>query len=252
MKVFSLILFVLLSQINFCQTTAQKLLHGKILVESGNPGGVSIINLVNEKSTVSDNNGEFSILAKAEDLLVFSAVNLEYHRRTIEDNDLTSDTLLIKMIPKSIELKEVIVTKRVEISAVSLGISPKGIKQYTPAERKLKTAGDFKPIHLLGLLGSTLDVDPILNAVSGRTTMLKKELAVEKKDLLLKQLNNMYDENYFVNRLKIPLEHIKGFGYYIIENEKFTTALKSKNKAITKFLMGELAVKYNEMISVKK
>lgn len=191
-------------------------------------------------------------MAKAEDLLVFSAVNLEYHRRTIEENDLTSDTLLIKMIPKSIELKEVVVTKRPEISAISLGISQKEIKPYTTAEKKLKTAGDFKPIHLLGLLGGSLEVDPILNAISGRTAMLKKELEIEKKELLLKQLNDMYDENYFVNRLKIPLEHIKGFGYYIIENEKFTTALKSKNKAMTKFLMGELAVKYNEMILNKK
>lgn len=252
MRVFSMILFVLLSQISFCQTSVEKLLHGKILVESGNPGGVSIINLVNEKSTVSDNNGEFSILAKAGDLLVFSAVNLEYHRRTIEENDLTSDVVLVKMIPKSIELKEVIVTKRPEISAVSLGISPKGIKQYTPAERKLKTAGDFKPIHLLGLLGGSLEVDPILNAISGRTTMLKKELEIEKKELLLKQLNYTFDENYFINRLKIPSEHIKGFGYYIVENEKFTTALKSKNKAMTKFLIGELAIEYNEMISNKK
>lgn len=191
-------------------------------------------------------------MAKAEDLLVFSAVNLEYHRRTIEENDLTSDALLIKMIPKSIELKEVVVTKRPEISAISLGISQKEIKPYTTAERKLKTAGDFKPIHLLSLLGGSLEVDPILNAISGRTAMLKKELAVEKKELLLKQLNDMYYENYFVNRLKIPLEHIKGFGYYIIENEKFTTALKSKNKAMIKFLMGELAVKYNEMILNKK
>lgn len=156
------------------------------------------------------------------------------------------------MIPKSNELKEVIVTKRPEISAVSLGISPKGIKQYTPAERKLKTAGDFKPIHLLGLLGGSLEVDPILNAISGRTTMLKKELEIEKKELLLKQLNYTFDENYFINRLKTPSEHIKGFGYYIVENEKFTTALKSKNKAMTKFLIGELAIEYNEMISNKK
>ncbi|MCI4441886.1 MAG: hypothetical protein JHC39_00120, partial [Lentimicrobium sp.] len=121
----------------FCQTTGEKLIHGKIISESGNVEGVTIINLVNEKSTASDSNGDFYILAKADDLLVFSSVNLEYYRRIIEENDLKSDVLIMKMTSKTTELKEVIVNKHPEINAVSLGISPKGVKHYTPAERKL-------------------------------------------------------------------------------------------------------------------
>jgi hypothetical protein len=58
----------------FGQMAGEKLLHGKIVVESGHIDGVTIVNLVNEKTTVSDGNGEFFILAKAEDLLVFSSV----------------------------------------------------------------------------------------------------------------------------------------------------------------------------------
>ncbi len=252
MRIPSTFLFVLVSPIIFGQATSEKLIHGKIDVESGNPGGVSIINLVNEKSATSNSYGEFFILANAEDLLVFTSTNLEYHRRIIEEDDLKSDILLIKMIPKATELKEVVVNKRPEINAVSLGISPKGIKHYTPAERKLKTAGDFKPIHLLGLLGGSLEIDPIINAISGRTTMLKKELEVEKKEILLKQLDDKYNEDYFVHHLEIPSEYINGFKYYIVENEKFITALKSKNKSMIKFLMGELAVNYRGMISFKQ
>jgi hypothetical protein len=132
-----MILFVLgLScPIIFGQTAGEKLIHGKIQVESGNLAGVSIINLVNEKSTISDTNGDFYILAKAEDLLVFSSVNLEYYRRQIEEEDLNSNVLIIKMIPKVTELKEVIINKHNEINAVALGISPKGIVQRTRAEK---------------------------------------------------------------------------------------------------------------------
>ena len=119
----------------FGQTTGEKLLHGKIIVESGTVGGVTIINLVNEKTAISDGDGEFSILAKADDLLVFSSVNLEYYRRIIEAEDLKPQVLTIKMTAKITELEEVIVNKHPEINAVSLGISPKGIKHYTPAER---------------------------------------------------------------------------------------------------------------------
>jgi hypothetical protein len=244
----TLMLF-LFCQVTFCQTVGEKLLHGKILVESGNVGGVTIVNLVNEKSAVSDGNGEFFILAKAEDLLVFSSVNLEYYRRIIEDEDLIPGVLTIKMTAKITELEEVIVNKHPEINAVSLGISPKGIIHRTQMERKLYTAGDFKPIHLLGLLGGSLQVDPILNAINGRTAMLKKSIEFEKKERLLTQIGALFDDEYYTKTLKIPANYIKGFQYYCIEKEDFATSLRSKNKAMIKLLIVPLAEKYNKIIA---
>lgn len=241
----------LFGQIVFGQATGEKLINGKIVVESGNVAGVSIINLVNEKSTISDGKGEFFILAKAEDLLVFSSLNLEYYRRQIEEEDLKPAFLIIKMTAKVTELKEVIVNKHPEINAVSLGISPKGIKQRSQMERKLYTAGDFKPIHLIGLLGGSLNVDALLNAVNGRTTMTKKFIELENKLGLLEKTELLFEEEYYINTLKIPSEYVKGFKYYIVENKEFTTVLKTKNKTKIEFLMGELALKYNEIIAAE-
>jgi hypothetical protein len=228
-----------LCQIIFGQTVGEKLIHGKIIVESRHIAGVTIINLVNEKSTVSDSNGEFFILAKADDLLVFTSINLEYHRRQIEEEDLKQDIIIIKMTAKITELEEVIINKHPEINAVSLGISAKGIKKYTPAERRLQTA-------------NSSPVDALINLMSGRTAMLKKEIEVEKKELLLIKLNTLYDDEFYKKRLKIPVDYINGFKHYIVENEKFTEVLKSKNKKMTEFLMVELAVTYNEIISDEK
>ena len=106
---FVLLLFLLLFQLTFGQAIVEKMIHGKIVVASGTIEGVNIVNLVNEKSTTSDSNGDFFILAKAEDLLVFSSVNLEYHRKIIEDDDLKREVVIIKMTSKTTELKEVIV-----------------------------------------------------------------------------------------------------------------------------------------------
>lgn len=241
MKEFLLILFVVLSQMTFGQIASEKLLHGKIMVESGNVGGVTIINLVNEKTAISDGNGEFFILAKAEDLLVFSSVNLEYYRRIIDDEDLKPEILTIKMTAKITELEEVIVNKHPEINAVSLGISLKGIKQYTPAERKLATASSAK-LNPQGL-------DPLINAISGRTKMLKKELEVEKKERLLAYIGALFDDEYYGETLKIPANYIKGFQYYCVEEEEFTKSLRSKNKAMIKLLIVPLAEKYNKIIA---
>ncbi len=246
MRNFLLILGFIFSQIAICQSNVEKIIHGKIVVESNNVEGIIIVNLVNEKSTVSDANGNFYILAKVEDLLVFSSVNLEYYHRIIEIEDLKSPVLTIKMIAKITKLKEVIVNKHPEINAVSLGISPKGIKKYTPAERKLKTGGDFKPIHLLSILGGSLAVDPILNAISGRTAMLKKELEVEKKERLLAIIDALFEKDYYINTLKIPLHYIKGFQYFCIEDISLGTVLPSKNKTKIDFLMIELAEKYKK------
>jgi hypothetical protein len=246
-----IVLFVLglFGQISFGQTAGEKLIHGKITVESGNVAGVSIVNLVNEKSTTSDNNGDFYILAKEDDLLVFSSVNLEYYRRSIEEKDLKSEVLTIKLTAKTTELDEVVVNKHPEINAVDLGISPKGIKHRTQMERRLYTAGDFKPIDLIGLLGGSLNVDAVLNKINGRTAMTKKMIEIEKKLNLLEKAELLFEDEYYINTLKVPAEYIKGFKYYAVENEKFTTVLKSKNKTQIELVMVELAVKYNEIIA---
>ncbi len=238
MRRFHFLFFLLLCQITFGQTSGEKILHGKIVVASGTIEGVNIINLVNEKSTISDSNGEFYILAKAEDLLVFSSVNLEYHRKIIEEEDLKADIIIIKMAAKITELKEVIVNKHPEINAVSLGISPKGIKKFTPAERRLFTA-------------TSTPGDALLNMISGRTEMLKKEIEVEKKYNLLAKIDALFEEEYYINTLKIPADYVKGFQFYCIEDEKLATALRSKNKTMTMFLIVPLAEKFNDLIGFK-
>lgn len=233
----TLILFLIfLYQMTFGQTAGEKIIHGKIIIESRHIPGVTIINLVNEKSTVSDSNGEFFILAKAEDLLVFTSVNLEYHRKLIEQEDLKPELLIIKMIAKITELEEVIINKHPEINAVALGISPKGIIQRTRAEKRLDAA-------------NSMPIAALINLMSGRTEQLKKEIEVEKKKLLLVKLDGLYDDEYYIQRLKIPPDYINGFKHYIIENEKFTVVFKSRDKKMTEFLMVDLAVAYNEIIS---
>lgn len=248
MKGFLPLLLLFLSQLGFGQSVDGKVIHGKITATSANVGGVTVVNLVNEKSTVSDSKGEFYILAKAEDLLVFSSSNLEIHRKLIEEEDLRSEFLTITMFDKINQLDEVIVNKHPEINAVSMGIISKKVKHLTQMERQLYTAGDFKPIHLLGLLGGSLEVDPILNAINGRTKSIKHMIEVEKKSSLLNQIEFLFEEEYYTKKLNIPKEYIKGFQYYCVEDEKNTSVLKSKNKTNIEFLMAKLALEYNEII----
>ena len=148
------------------------------------------------------------------------------------------------------QLKEVIVKTYSNINGISLGIISNNQKKYTSAGRKLHTATDLNASASVSVMtGGLISVDPLLNFISGRSKMLKKEIEVEKKKSYLKKLHNLFDIDYFVGKLKIPSECVNGFKYFAVENEKFTIILKSNNKTMTSFLVGELAGKYNEIIA---
>ena len=218
------------------QSTSEKLLHFKIIASGTSVEGVNVLNLVNQKNTISDVNGEFYILAKYDDVLLMTAVNLEIKRKLIEEEDLQLELIKIKMIPKNTELKEVRVNEYANITSASIGIIPKDQKKYTPAERKLYTAQS-------GL------IDPLINWMSGRTTMLKKEVEVEKKERLLVKLDGQFENQYYIQELKIPEAYIKGFQYFLVEEEEFVKALLAKNKTLMKYLLPKLALKYNNIIN---
>lgn len=237
------------SQFVFSQS--EKLLYGKISIKDATPQGVHIINLMNEKETVSDSQGAFSIEAKPDDLLVFSANHLDYMRKIIEISDYETAVLVIEMTSKINELDEVEVKNYSHINAENLGITD-GVKTYTPAERKLKTAGDFKPIHLLSILGGCLDVDPILNAINGRTKRLKEEIKIEKKEKYLSKLEDLYEQDFYTEKLKINADYVDGFKYYLIDNDAFIVVLDRSNEAQISFLMSQLSVEYNNLISNDK
>ena len=111
---------ILCVQTVFCQNASEKLVSGKISLESGIAEGVNIINSNTERSTTSDSNGLFEIFAKAGDILIFSSVNLEYLTIKIEKEDLNSTLFILKMELKTTQLQEVIINKYTEINPFSL------------------------------------------------------------------------------------------------------------------------------------
>ena len=231
------------------QDRNEKLLQGIIAADDALLSGIDVVNLGNEKVTVTNSKGEFSILAKADDILVFSSKSLEMRRLLIDEDDLKSGTITVNMYPKINELDEVIVKKNGGFNALSMGIVQKKPKHYTPAERKLKTAGDFKPIHLLAILGGSMPVDPIINAINGRSKKLKKQIDIEKKEFLLLKISDLYQPAFYIKTLKISLENIKGFQYYIIENNSFVETLNLNKIEKSTIIMIELAEKFNQMIA---
>ena len=227
----------------------EKVINGKIVCQKISIPNILITNLVNEKSCVSDEFGNFSILAKLDDMLVLVAENYYYKRKILEIEDFNIDRIIINIDKKIEVLNEVFVARN---NNTQFNKQYSGIKSYTPAERRLTEAGDFKPTALLtGLVGLSLPLNPIINAISGRTTQLKKELTVERNEMLLEKIKYLYQDEYYIKKLKIQQEQITGFQYYVIYDFKLIAAVKAKNKTLINFRMIELAQEYNKLQVIK-
>ena len=247
-KAICVLMFVTV-QAGWSQTEERTVFNGRITANSTDLEGVYVINAQTEVMTTTNDLGAFSIAAKPGDEIVFSSIQFKENRILLQQENFSDINFSVRLNVVMHQLQEVVIKNYNGINAVALGIIPGNQKTYTEAERKLHTATALNATaNAGGMAGGSVSADPLLNFLSGRTAMLKKELAVEKKEFFLELLERMFTLEHFIDRLKIPAEYVKGFEYYAVENDKFTVILNSKNKTSTEFLLGELAVEYKEII----
>ena len=240
-------LFVFLTQLVISQIDEGKFIKGSVQSNKIPLEGINITNSSTKITVVSDQYGSFSILVKQGDILNFSAVNYEDLRKYINIQEFKTGAIAVDLTPKSIQLDEVVVNENSQINARNMGIIDRNLVMSTPAERRLKAAGDFKAKDLLMIFKSgALPFDPILNAINGTTKALKKELAIEKKVFAIAKLEGLFEHKYYIESLKIPEEYINGFQYYCVEDKDLVKSLNDKNKTMTMFLITNLASEYNK------
>ena len=227
--------FFLATQCILGQAKEAKTIRGRILANSGIFTEIEVVNLNSEKSAKVNENGEFTIEAEINDVLFFASKSFEAYRKVIQANDFCEDFISIEMIPKGIELDEVIINQYATINARDLGIIPKNQKSYTVAERRLKANS--------GGIGG------LINMLSGRKEMLKKELEVEKKETNLAKLKRLFTSDFYTKSFHIATDKINTFQYYCIENKSFAKLLETNNKAQMLVAMLQLASTFNELNS---
>lgn len=241
------ILLIFFTSLGTAQTRKQ--IQGKIFVHDASPAKVLILNLNTQQEVTSNPDGSFTILAQAQDTLDFASPNLDYVRKIIIETEYNQSRFSIVMTSKHIILDEVEIVNNQSYNAVDLGILTKPAKSYTPAERRLKTAGDFKPIHLLGLLGGSLPVDPIINAINGKTKRLKKEILLEQNYSRLARFQALYPQDALIQDLKMNADDVNAFTYFVLNEEEFKTKVDDgdRNK-----LLFYLIQKYSEFKNVNQ
>ncbi len=243
-----LVLLFLIQNMGFSQSSELTFLRGRIVCPIKELGEVNITNLRSETFTTSNENGSYNLFVKVGDTIQFKSLQIETRKIVISEDDLTKSLLVTNLVPQTIDLAEVEIKDYSHINAVSLRILEKPAKKYTPAERRLRTAEEFHWYSPLLIPLGGMSVDGILNSISGRTSMLRKEVEIERKEKMMLKIESQFKHDYFTKNLKIPDEFVKGFVYYILEDAKLKTYINDKNKGMAKFRMSELATVYLTML----
>ncbi|WP_396590440.1 hypothetical protein [Allomuricauda sp. R78024] len=237
------LLFSLLFLVAFSVSAQQKELRGKVYSKGKDVVGVVVQNVTTEKAVITDIDGNFSILIKLNDTLIFSAV--QFKRKILPVNEVLFNTSFITVPLEEFvnELSEVVVKPydlsgdlgqdlgglqlEKDVSAEALGLPNAHQKIPSQSQRKLQQAtfGKFNVGMIL-----TPPLDPIINAITGRTKMLKNRVKVDKAYARTQRVQDFYVDSLFVVTLKIPSEKIEDFMYFCEVDEQFQQTVDSKDK----------------------
>ncbi len=96
-------------QLSISQT--EKLLHGKVVSQNTPLHKVEVINKTAQTSTKTNELGEFSILVKAQDSLIFFYKDSFLSRLKISQENINQNNIIVNKALKPEELNEVVITK---------------------------------------------------------------------------------------------------------------------------------------------
>ncbi len=242
MKFWFIIILGIFSLGTFAQEREE--IRGRVSQNDSILENVVLRNVTTKRATVTDSKGYFSLEASVGDTLLFSQIGSADLIKILNKADVETELLEIKMKELINELPEVNIQNTREINAVSLGIIPKEIKPLTTNERRLQTAGDFKWIHLLGILGGNLQIDPILNAINGRTKELKRNVLIEQKLKNIAVLEGY--TTYLQKEINLTKEEAQRIISLAGEEESAQQVIDSKNPDRIKFYLLDNWIKYKQ------
>ncbi|NHF60806.1 hypothetical protein FK220_015735 [Flavobacteriaceae bacterium TP-CH-4] len=231
---FLLLAFLLIGCTMGAQTVLSKKLEGRVYSKDGDVAATHVLNISSQRAAITDIDGYFSITAKLNDTIVFSAVQFQRKELVVTLEMLESRFLSIPLEEAINELDEVIVmpynltgdmrrdADRIQtgpvVTASTLNLPNAYVELPNQTERQLMTATDAR------------SVDFVFNAISGRTKRLKRLVGVEKKYARTERVRAFYADSLIVSDLRIPRDKIDDFMYFCEVDTGFQEAVDSKDQ----------------------
>lgn len=200
-------------------------LEGRVYSNDGDVAGTHVMNITTQRATIADANGFFSIPARFNDTLVFSAV--QYKRKVVpiqlalwqsgflsvymEAGEIKLAEVMVMPYNLSGDLSKDLVGLDIDplVTANTLGLPNANVRVPTQTERRLYTARTWDAHFYIIAAGTKLD--PLINYFSGRTKRLNQRIAREAAYERIQNVRSFYVDSLFVHGLHIPKERITDF-----------------------------------------
>lgn len=206
---------------------------------------IHVINKTAQVFTITDNNGSFTITAKLNDTIRFSSIQHKIKDIVVSTEIIINQAVFVKLDEQINELDEVIVGKvltgdllsdikntegKAPINFYDVGIPGYTGKPATQSERKLSEASSFNPKAggSLGGAGGAISFTPLINAITGRTKMLKNRVKIEVKESLMRSIKARLSKDFFASN---PIEETAkmDFFYFCADDENFIKHCKNQH-----------------------
>ncbi|MDO8316619.1 MAG: hypothetical protein Q7T12_03770 [Flavobacterium sp.] len=224
-----LLFFVL--QSGFSQT--EKLIHGKVLYEQFPVEKVDVVNFISKKVSITNAAGEFSIVVKAGDELIFISKNHDIKKIVLNQKTIDKNNLITYLILKPEQLEEVVITKMPSIKLSTDKAYEQGkLDQYAveKSARSLKT----------GVYNGSIENGMDLMRIGGMILKLfikEKEGVKETPQIEFKQLaKSSCDQKFYIKTLKLKPEEIPLFLQFCDADPQSKTLIDSNVLSMMDFL----------------
>ncbi|MBZ9630715.1 hypothetical protein LB465_07975 [Salegentibacter sp. LM13S] len=235
-------------------------LTGKIKADSIE-APIHIINLTQEKGSVSDKAGNFNIEVSENDLLLISSVQFQRKEIKITSEILKEETLNIELIPALTELDQVRVhnlsgnlgediadIKVIDMPVISVApppinyIPPRGTPNAafdnTQAGRTMKNGLNFKSI------GSLITGNKNFGNIGSKKRVSPKASQID----FVKNVRSKFDDYFFSNHLKIETSHIYNFLVYVFEKGINESLIRDQNAFELAIFLENESIAYLKLI----
>lgn len=226
---------------------------------------IHVLNKVEREFTITNANGEFKIRAKLNDTIHFSSL-VHHPKFVIVDNNIMLFKAMRVTLDELVnELNEVVVGKiltgnlfsdinniegKPPINFYDVGIPGYTGRIKTQSERRLSQASDLNPSAggSLGGLGGSVSGDALINAITGRTKMLKKRVEHEESEALMRSIIARLASDFFRSN-PLEEEYRMEFFYFCADDSNFVK--RCKNQTDFNILLF-LRTKYNVYMQNRK
>ena len=230
-------------------------ISGKVIAQD-NVEGIHVINKTSKRYATTNDQGVFIIQVKQQDTLVFSSIQYKLKAVYVDSTLIANKYMEVPLEAYLNELDEVtvgrVLTRNLESDIENSQAQPKinfydvGIpgykgKQPTQKERLLIEADHGKFFAFYGI-GFAINVNKILNRVSGKTKKLKQLVKLEKRDELMFKLRTRFSESLFENQ-ELSKEQSMDFFFFCSEDKNFEERCSDENDLmVLEFLKEKLVV----------